>query len=148
MNPSWYNDEWKKVNHRSTYSVIWTYFFLAAPWGMWDPSSLTRDGTMSLCIGSMESPNTGTARKVPALFVLSSMSLNGLWSPEVFLCSRLLCNFYFMLWSRIQTSFLLARFSFDSLTWLQVPWASPLRTENPSYVPFVFPWHLGQCLIQ
>ena len=34
---------------------LFNFFFLAAPHGMWDPSSPTRDLTRASCLGSVES---------------------------------------------------------------------------------------------
>ena len=35
--------------------LLFFFFFLAVLWSMWDPSSLTRDQTHTVCIGSAES---------------------------------------------------------------------------------------------
>ena len=53
------------------YVVVFVLFFFFWPRGMWDLSSLTRDGTRIPCIGRW-SLNHWTAREVPAQLFIGS----------------------------------------------------------------------------
>ena len=61
-------------------TALFLFFFSAAPFGMWDPSSPTRDQTLEV-----QSLNYWTAREVPEIFfwTVSLLSLlcclNGVW---------------------------------------------------------------------
>ena len=57
---------WISLKVFSEFVTILLLFYVLVFWprGMWDPSSLTRDGTYTPCPGR-RSPNLWTAREVP-----------------------------------------------------------------------------------
>ena len=54
-------------------------FWVFWPPGMWDPSSLTRDCTLTACIGR-QNPNHWTTRQVPAIYFLNRKKLGYLFA--------------------------------------------------------------------
>ena len=55
-------------------SILFFFFFLASPYGLWDPSSLTRDQTQALAVRA-RSPNHWTAREFPSFFFFLEVSI-------------------------------------------------------------------------
>ena len=77
-------------------------FLVFWPAGMWDPSSLTRDCTLTPCIGR-QNPNHWTTRQVPAIYFL-------FFFPAIYFLNRNQLGYLFAacgehtIWSRLEWS--------------------------------------------